>query len=664
MEVDWRDLNVKLGQRQILWPCSGQLRPGRMVALMGPSGSGKSTLLNCLRQNIRHGGEVRFDGARFAPHLRQLIGFVEQDDVVIPQLTVQESLNFLAELRFGLGSKEAADRVAEVIAALRLGRIAQSVIGEAGAGQRISGGERKRLCIAREVLGEPRLLLCDEPTSGLDSTMADQVISSMRRLCNTGDVSVLAAIHQPSSHIFAQFDDLVLLKEGRVFYCGPAAEAEALFSKYCHPRHPLQSTAEYLMDLLALETEIEENDAGMSGGKGFACGMPEDCQKEILRHARAAAAALPALMAASTSKVGKTRYAAPVMRQLALLTRRHWSLNSKEILSYLSLTQNIGLMLIAALLWAQLGFSESEIHPRWGVCIWTAGTWMFFPIFGGMATFPSFRKVLEKELSVGCYSLGAFYVARTLLVLPLEYSWPTLWTAGVFWITNINPNFWIYLQFQCMVYLSFAVFHGFGLAISASGMPPGRSNTFALLAITYFFAWSGFFADMGKLPAWISWLRHTNPFAYSLQLAMHIILPKDLEFTCDGSESTASHSPHLGEGCVRRAGDGQIVLTGEGARERHGVNSSPLLCLLVLICCLVLSRVLAYILLRYDLRASVDGIKGSVAAETAKNLEAESESVSVLVDKVSDTTKSTGECDAAPPVVTERTDDMKDLVEM
>ncbi|CAE8591395.1 unnamed protein product [Polarella glacialis] len=634
MEVEWRNLSVSIGEKQILSPCSGLLRPGRMVALMGPSGSGKTSFLNCLRQNIAHAGEVRFDGARFGPQLRQLIGFVEQDDVVIPQLTVRQSLLFLAELRLGIGTREAAAAVEQVMESLRLGKIADSVIGESGASARISGGERKRLCIARELLGEPRLLLCDEPTSGLDSTMADQVMANLRSLCTNGKVSVLAAIHQPSTHIFARFDELLLLKDGEVVYWGPACDAEALFTAHCSPRHSLQSTAEYLMDLVTLEPAPESAEG--KGSSAIASGMSRASLAGLLAHVHMTAAALPPLAAPSLAKQSQGSHAAPVLRQLLLLSRRHWSLLHKELFTTLSLVQNIGLMLIAALLWVQLQFSEEDVRSRWGTCLWTAGTWMFFPIFGGMNMFPPFRRVLEKELGVGCYSLGAFYTARTILLLPLELAWPTLWITGVFWIANLNPDFSIFIQFILVVYLSYCVFHGLGIAISASGMPPGRSNTFALLLITYFFAWSGFFVDMSRVPEWISWVRHLNAFGYAVQLLMHTIIPASLEFDCE--VSSAAGIQQVSEGCKLKEGSagGSYVLAGDEALSRIGITAEPWLCIAFLFGCLFFFRVLAFLLLRWDLRSATIGAKehnsspqveskivspGSTAAATAGDVE-------------------------------------------
>jgi ABC-type multidrug transport system ATPase subunit len=576
------------------------------MAVMGPSGCGKTTFLNCIHQDIPHDGEVLINGSRVTPSIRHTIGFVEQDDIVIPGLTVRQTLLFLAQLRFGIRANEASKRVESLLATLRLGRVADSIIGESGAPVRISGGERKRLCIARELLGEPAMLLCDEPTSGLDSTMADQVIASMRSLATVGSLTILAAIHQPSTSIFAQFDDLLLLKGGEVLYLGVAAEAEALFASCGLRRHPWQSTAEFLMDTLTLEPNVESAEDSETVGEHTG-GLTGEAHAQLAKHVSMQALKLPAPEVRKRPGLLRLEpcYNAPFSRQLILLTHRHCALLVKEIFTTLGLIQNVGLMLIAALLWVQLGFTEKDIYPRFGMCMWSAGTWMFFPLFGASGTFGSIRKVLDKELRMGYYSIRTFYVAQTLLPLPVELVFPILWTTGVFWITNVNPDFAVFLQFLLVVCWNYALFQGLGYAVSASGIPPARSATVCNLIITYFFAWSGFFVDLDLVPDWLKWMRYPNAFLYSVQLLMHIIIPDGMEFTC-ASVGKAGDITKEGIGCMLKE-DGTFVINGSEARARFGITTPPWICAMVMLFCLVIFRLVAYALLRYELRTAIHG---------------------------------------------------------
>jgi hypothetical protein len=230
---------------------------------------------------------------------------------------------------------------------------------------------------------------------------------------------------------------------------------------------------------------------------------------------------------------------------------------------------------------------------------------MFFPFFGASAAFASIRKVLEKELRMGYYSISTFYVAQTVIPLPLELVLPTMWMTAVFWITNISPRFVVFLQYVLAIYLNFIIFQGLGYAISASGMPPARSSTVCMLLITYFFAWTGFFVDLTELPDWLSWVRHANPFLYSVQLLMYITMPDDVEFTCDTTGSTGDPTQE-GLGCTP-ADDGAFVISGAEVRARFDITTEPWTCVVILLFCAVAFRLVAYALLRYELRTAIHG---------------------------------------------------------
>ena len=125
-------------------------------------------------------------------------------------------------------------KVDDTIAALGLGKSADTLIGVTGRIQGISGGEKKRLAFASEVLTNPSLFFCDEPTSGLDSSMAKSVVEVMKGLANQGR-TVVCTIHQPSSQIYAMFDRILLLSEGRTVYMGNTKDANNFFTNIGHP---------------------------------------------------------------------------------------------------------------------------------------------------------------------------------------------------------------------------------------------------------------------------------------------------------------------------------------------------------------------------------------------------------------------------------------------
>ncbi|KAM3567811.1 hypothetical protein VYU27_010050, partial [Nannochloropsis oceanica] len=217
-------------KRLLLDDISGIVRPGEVLAIMGPSGCGKTSILEILgaRTSPTEGG-LASNGRLFDADTRHMIGLVPQDEALFPTLTVQETLLFSAELRLPASMSLAAkkERVEQVMEELNLTGVKDSLIGDK-LHRGVSGGERKRVSIGKELAYQPQLLLCDEPTSGLDSFTSVKVMKLLRQLAERGR-TLACTIHQPSSDIFARFDQLMLLVSGRVVYYGKSKQALAYF---------------------------------------------------------------------------------------------------------------------------------------------------------------------------------------------------------------------------------------------------------------------------------------------------------------------------------------------------------------------------------------------------------------------------------------------------
>lgn len=199
---------------------------GHLIGIMGSSGAGKSTLLNVLNGNERpSSGEVLINGYDVHdPETRGkgLIGYVSQDDLLMSELTVFENLWFNAKLCFSKASKtELLRRVQRTLSELGLLEIKDLKVGNP-LNKTISGGQRKRLNIAMELIREPTVLFVDEPTSGLSSRDSEHIMDLLKQLTLKGKL-IFVVIHQPSSNIFKMFDKLVLLDTGGypIYYGNP-----------------------------------------------------------------------------------------------------------------------------------------------------------------------------------------------------------------------------------------------------------------------------------------------------------------------------------------------------------------------------------------------------------------------------------------------------------
>lgn len=229
-----RDINFRFpGSDNGMHDLTFDLRSGQLVAVMGGSGTGKSTLLSLLNGTIPpDSGSITLNGRDISdPKVKDLIGFVPQDDLLIEELTVYENLMFTARLCFAdLSMEEISARVDTILRELGLESTKHLKVGSP-IHKYISGGQRKRLNIALELIREPAVLFLDEPTSGLSSSDSEKVINLLKEQTYKGKL-IVVNIHQPSSDIFKLFDRLWLLDRGGYpVYDGNPIEAVTYFKR-------------------------------------------------------------------------------------------------------------------------------------------------------------------------------------------------------------------------------------------------------------------------------------------------------------------------------------------------------------------------------------------------------------------------------------------------
>lgn len=209
--------------------------PGKLIGIMGASGAGKTTLLSVLAGLERPtSGTVKingFDLHQRPDELKGVVGYVSQDDLLIEELTVYQNLYYNAKLCFdGLPESRIHRMVMQVLQNLGLESWKDLRVGNV-LDKTISGGQRKRLNIALELIREPAVLFLDEPTSGLSSRDSENVIDLLKELSNRGKL-VITVIHQPSSDIYKMFDKIIIMDEGGfMVYYGPPVEAVTWFKQ-------------------------------------------------------------------------------------------------------------------------------------------------------------------------------------------------------------------------------------------------------------------------------------------------------------------------------------------------------------------------------------------------------------------------------------------------
>ncbi|KIM40694.1 hypothetical protein M413DRAFT_446097 [Hebeloma cylindrosporum] len=247
-------ITYTLGSRHILDNISGCVKPGQVMAIMGASGAGKSTFLDILARKRKRGivsGTTLVNGREVSDaEFKNVIGFVDQEDTLMSTLTVYETILYSALLRLPreMSIEAKKFRTLETMNELGILGIRDMRIGESGH-RSISGGEKRRVSIACELVTSPSILFLDEPTSGLDAYNAYNVVESLVSLARNYNRTVVFTIHQPRSNIVALFDQLLVLAAGKLVYSGEYGKCQDYFTNIGQPCPPGFNIADFLIDL-------------------------------------------------------------------------------------------------------------------------------------------------------------------------------------------------------------------------------------------------------------------------------------------------------------------------------------------------------------------------------------------------------------------------------
>ncbi|CAH9137191.1 unnamed protein product, partial [Cuscuta epithymum] len=438
--------------KTILNGLTGMVSPGEILAMLGPSGSGKTTLLTAVGGRL-HGklsGKITYNGQPYSGSIKRQTGFVAQDDVLHPHLTVQETLMFTALLRLpqSLSREEVSDHVESVITELGLSKCRCSMIGGA-LFRGISGGEKKRVSIGQEMLINPSLLLLDEPTSGLDSTTAMKILTTVKQLA-TGGRTVVTTIHQPSSRLYHMFDKVILLSEGCPIYYGSAPNALQYFSSIGFSTPLTVNPADLMLDLANgirpdSNSAMEQGNSTEQERRGVRETLLSAYEKNISTTLKTELCSLDngqnysyTTDASRKSKGKGDQWCTSWWHQFKILLLRGLRERRYDAFNKLRIFQVISVAFLAGLLWWHT--PPSHVADRVGMLSFFAVFWGFYPLYNAVFTFPQERRMLIKERSSGMYKLSSYFLAKTMGDLPLELALPTAFTFILYWMGGLKAD--------------------------------------------------------------------------------------------------------------------------------------------------------------------------------------------------------------------------------
>lgn len=532
-------------EKDILNGITGSVNPGEVLALMGPSGSGKTSLLNMLGGRLQGAtsngsSSITYNDQPYSKFLKSKIGFVTQDDVLFPHLTVKETLTYTALLRLPktLSKEEKEKRAVDVICELGLERCQDTMIGGSFV-RGVSGGERKRVCIGNEIIINPSLLFLDEPTSGLDSTTALRIVQMLHDIAESGK-TVITTIHQPSSRLFHKFDKLILLGKGSLLYFGNASEAMIYFSSIgCSPLIAM-NPAEFLLDLangnlndVSVPSELEDKVQMGNSETETRNGKPSptivhEYLVEAYETRIASKEKKKAMVPIAAEEQLKLKVASPKRdwgaswwEQYCILFRRGIKERRHDYFSWLRITQVLSTAIILGLLWWQSDSNTPKgLQDQAGLLFFIAVFWGFFPVFTAIFTFPQERAMLSKERAADMYRLSAYFLARTTSDLPLDLILPVLFLLVVYFMAGLKMSAAPFFLTMVTVFLCIVAAQGLGLAIGATLMDLKRATTLASVTVMAFMLAGGYFVK--KVPVFISWIRYISFNYHTYRLLLKV----------------------------------------------------------------------------------------------------------------------------------------------
>ncbi|WMV39757.1 hypothetical protein MTR67_033142 [Solanum verrucosum] len=517
-------------EKIILRGITGIVFPGEMLAMLGPSGSGKTTLLTGLggRLSGRLEGTITYNGMPFKNAMKRYTGFVTQDDVLYPHLTVTETLVYTALLRLPktLSHMEKVAHAEAVISQLGLMKCKDSIIG--GPLLRgISGGERKRVSIGQEMLINPSLLFLDEPTSGLDSTTAQKIVSTLWELVNGGRTIVMT-IHQPSSRLFYMFHKVLLLSEGNPLYFGRGEDVMAYFSSIGFSPSVAMNPSDFLLDLAnGVIDDPQEDQASIKQTlvTAFKTNLLDGVKEELQKYDDSE----------DHEKLQKgklDRWSNTWWNESVVLFRRGMKERKHDSFSFLK----VGQVLIVSILCAMLWWRSSDIQDQTGLMFFITSFWGFYPLFQAIFTFPPERMMLEKERSSGMYRLSSYFMSRIVGDLPMELVLPTVFVIITYWTTGLKQSSVNFFSTLFTVLYGVLVAQGLGLAIGAMIMDLKSATVLASVIMLSFTLVSGFFVQ--HVPSFISWLKYISLSQYTFKLLIGSQYEADEMYHCGIVDAT------------------------------------------------------------------------------------------------------------------------------
>ena len=517
------------------------------------------------------------------------IGYVLQEDSFLVNLTLKETLLFMAVVKMDgkIPFKSKKARVDEIINALGLENCCNTIMG--GPGKRgLSGGEKKRANIACEMLADPSILLLDEPTSGLDSTYAFSMVKRLRNLCKMNGISILASIHQPSSELFHSFDTLLALSLGYTVYSGPISGLVGYLSGCGLPCPSYYNPADHLMNKSVEEDSrnklkklwVEKEKAAVVRN-GFHSGTYSSQPLEHLAAPR------------ESHLCNRTHYATSWFVQFAAILWRTFKNSKTIIVSTHMVVTMIFIGFIIGFAYFRMPHTEEHINDRYGLVFFLVIYMTFMTAFSNLITFAAERNVVNKERASGLYHVSAYFFAKSVAELPIQFFLPSLFFNIAYWFSGLQllpDDLGLFFVLWLLMLLIVTAGSSIGSFFGAFFVDMGVALLYMPVLILGWMLFAGFYSR--NLPIWLNWLGYLSPLNYGFDAGLQLVFTENVVIQCRPNNNS------LFEGCNQRLVTnftGLDVITNGDVTIDFPIWVN----ILALFITIVLFRTMAYLTLRF-----------------------------------------------------------------
>ncbi|OBA22637.1 P-loop containing nucleoside triphosphate hydrolase protein [Metschnikowia bicuspidata var. bicuspidata NRRL YB-4993] len=434
--LSWKDVSVSSGAKNLLENVSGHAEPGTVTALMGPSGSGKTTLLSVLSQrttsfkNFDITGDLHLgDEVVTSALLRGVSRFVEQEDHLLGCLTVKELIEFSIMMLDKMPRDERKALVEKTVDFFGLTKQKSTIVGTP-VQKGLSGGQKRRLSVACQVVTKPSVLFLDEPTSGLDSTASFEVMNTLKKFAKEENVIIIASIHQPSTLTFDLFDNVMFLTEGKIAYAGPRESLNQYFEDAGYPIPPHYNPAEYVLDLINTDFSL-----GDTSQREDMNALVELAKKKAL--AEEDVSKSPFESEKPQSSDSEKDFPGGVSKTWALLQRGMIKARRDYLAYYVRLVMYFGLAILMGTVWLRLSYSQENIQ-LFTNAIFFSGAFMSFMSVAYIPAYLEDYFSYRKERSNGLYGPFSFMVANFIIGVPFLFLIVVMFSIITYFMCNFT----------------------------------------------------------------------------------------------------------------------------------------------------------------------------------------------------------------------------------